>query len=46
MTSQISGSNAKKELEAYAEGNAIADEAISAIRTVTALGCQNRVVHK
>ena len=43
---QITGSNAKKELEAYAKGNAIADEAISAIRTVTALGCQNKVVNR
>ena len=43
---QISGSNAKKELAAYAKGNAIAEEAIGAIRTVTALGCQNKIVER
>lgn len=43
---QLLGINFKKELQAYAEGGAIADEAISSVRTVTSLGCQKKFVDR
>jgi len=39
----VSSVYTKKELTAYATAGSVAEEAISAIRTVTALGCQRRI---
>ncbi|XP_076805845.1 ATP-dependent translocase ABCB1-like [Clavelina lepadiformis] len=36
----------KKELEAYAKAGAVAEEAISSIKTVAAFGCQDREVER
>ncbi|CAK8698371.1 unnamed protein product [Clavelina lepadiformis] len=36
----------KKELDAYAKAGAIAEEAISSIRTVVAFGCQHKEIEK
>ncbi|XP_076820461.1 ATP-dependent translocase ABCB1-like isoform X2 [Clavelina lepadiformis] len=43
---KISDVYTKKELEAYAKGGSVAEEAISAIKTVTAFGCQEKVVER
>jgi len=39
---QIASTMAKKELKAYAKAGAVAEEVISAIRTVTAFGGQKK----
>ena len=43
---QVSDKFTRKELAAYANAGSIAEEAIAAIRTVVAFGCQQKEVQR
>jgi len=43
---QLTNAYTKKELAAYANAGSIAEETISAIRTVVAFGCQRREIER